>query len=122
FRHDKGIVQEDKALVAVESLFGCSQFLFLGDDVAVPVLGLSRLLFSIVSIGLSSFFSISTGGRFEDTFFSFSIFYSSVYICIEHSYNLLLVCGGAWVNMRKTIRPSFFYEKAQRAFDSLPFS
>jgi hypothetical protein len=32
-----------------------------------------------------------------------------------------VVCGGAWVNMRKTIRPSFFYEKAQRAFDSLPF-
>jgi hypothetical protein len=24
--------------------------------------------------------------------------------------------------MGKTIRPSFFYEKARRAFDSLPFS
>jgi hypothetical protein len=44
--------------------------------------------------------------------------------CFSHPWILLfvVVCGGAWVNMRKTIRPSFFYEKAQRAFDSLPFS
>jgi len=34
----------------------------------------------------------------------------------------VVVCGGAWVNMRKTIRHSFFYEKVWKTQNSLPFS